>query len=114
MVIVERAVDVLEARDEPEFVGDAVIVLELLDDALTVLVLKLLLVCGASLVSVGLIDTLEEYDPEKLVIGLVVRVISGVRLLELVIVLLNVAESVADTDNVLELRALTVLELVIV
>jgi hypothetical protein len=111
VVIVERDVDVLEARDEPELVGDAVIVLELLDDALTVLVLKLLLVGGAFLVTVELIVTLDEYDPEKLGIGLVVRDISAVRLLELVVVLLSALEPVLVTVTVLVIRELTELVL---
>jgi hypothetical protein len=104
----------LEGCEDIENDGDEEDDFVVLDDPLTVDVLKPLLVAGASLVTVGLIVTDEEYDPEKLDNELGVFVIIAVRLFELVIVLLTVAQSVVDVDSVLEIRELTELVLVIV
>lgn len=111
VVIVEEVVDVLEAREELEPVGELVIVLEVLADALTVGVVNPLLVAGGSLVTVALILLHAEYEPEKLVNALCVVGALLVTVTVLVIVFMLVAESVLVTVNVLVIRLLTELVL---
>lgn len=111
LVFVTEDVVVLEVRGEPEFVVEPVIVFDALDEPLTVEVLNTLLVCGASLVTVGLNVSHDEYEPEKLDNGLGVALNDDVIVLVFVRTLLTVPESVADTDTVLEIRELTELVL---
>ena len=104
---VERVVEVLEGCEDLEKDGVEVDDFVVLDDPLTVDVLNTLLVCGASLVTVGLFDSHDEYEPEKLDSGLGVALNDDVIVLVFVRTPLTVAESVADTDTVLEIRELT-------